>query len=345
MMQNSAVKDRLEAYRVENPQARLVDIAKNLNITELEALHCQVDDQTVFALRTDWQTLFASLPNLGPVMALTRNEYVVHECKGQYAPASWQGPMGLVHSPTIDLRMFSSRWAYLYAVQVKNPRGLLHSFQIFDACGRAVHKIFLEPGGKLDVYHQILQALKRERFELPRLAALALPEAPRPIDSHAIELFRKDWAALQDTHDFFGMLRKHKLPRLQALEIAGADFACELDRNAVARLLELAQKEGEALMAFVGNPGMIQIYSGKVQQTRRVGDWMNVLDPGFNLHIHENGIDRVFVVHKPTRHGLISSLEVFSARGDLILSLFGYRKDDQQQTPSWGRLLSSLSAS
>jgi putative hemin transport protein len=95
-------------------------------------------------------------------------------------------------------------------------------------------------------------------------------------------------------------------------------------------------------MAFVGNPGMVQIYGGTIRNTKRMGDWMNVLDPSFNLHIDERGIDRVFIVHKPSRYGVISSLEVFSPQGELILSFFGYRKDDNQPSPGWSQLLSSL---
>jgi putative hemin transport protein len=341
-MSTLLLKNRLDSYKEENPQARLIDIARSMNVTELEALHCQVDHKTVFALRPEWVRLFEGLPQLGRVMALTRNEYVVHECKGHYGPASWKGQSGLVHSDSIDLRMFASQWKYLYAVQVKNPRGLLQSFQIFDCHGRAVHKIFLEPSADTDIYWGLVHELQMYNPELPSLSPPALPPPSRAVNSEAVEAFRRDWAMLQDTHEFFGLLRKHELPRLQAMEIAGPNFAREVKPEALTRILELARDQGEALMAFVGNSGMIQIYSGKVQNIKRIGDWLNVLDPDFNLHIHEKGLARIFVVHKPTRLGVVSSLEVFSQQGELILSLFGCRKDDQQQAPEWGRMLQSL---
>lgn len=341
-MSPSLLKNRLDSYKEENPQATLVDIAKYMNITELEALHCQVDQKTVFALRGEWKRLFEVLPQLGRVMALTRNEYVVHECKGHYGPASWKGPGGLVHSDTIDLRMFSSQWKYLYAVQVKNPRGLLHSFQIFDGHGRAVHKIFLEPAADTDAYWGLVHELHMYNPELSGISPPPLAEATKAMDAVAVENFRRDWSLLQDTHEFFGLLRKYELPRLQAMEIAGPAFVREVTPEALARVLEMSRDQGEALMAFVGNSGMIQIYSGKVQNIKRVGDWLNVLDPDFNLHIQEKGVKRVFVVHKPTRYGVVSSVEVFSPEGDLILSLFGCRKDDQQQAPEWGRMLLHL---
>lgn len=343
IVETQTLKDRIASYKAENPQARLVDIAKALDISEMEAIHCQVDQQTIFVLKADWQRVFDALPGFGPIMALTRNEFVVHECKGRYAPASWQGPMGLVQGENIDLRMFSSRWRYLYAVQVNNPRGILHSLQIFDASGRAVHKIYLEKGGSLEAYQSLVQELRLPHLDLPeKLATPAEAESFREVNAEDIQNLRQDWAALKDTHEFFGMLRKHRLPRLQAMELAGPEFVREVKKESVAQLLESAQAQAEPLMAFVGNPGMIQIYSGPIQQTKRMGDWMNVLDPTFNLHIHEKGIARAFVVHKPTRYGCISSLEVFSAEDELILSLFGYRKDDKAPAPAWSQLLASL---
>lgn len=343
-MSQSLLKNRLDTFKEENPQARLIDIARSMNITELEALHCLVDHQTVFALRPDWIRLFDELPQLGRVMALTRNESVVHECKGQYGPATWRGSTGLVHSDTIDLRMFSAAWKHLYAVQVKNPRGLLQSFQIFDGHGRAVHKIFLEASADSYAYWTLVHDLQMYNPEAPQITRPAAIEAPRFMDAAAVESFRRDWAGLQDTHEFFGLLKKHQLPRLQALEIAGPDFVHEVGLGAILQTLEAASDRGEALMTFVGNPGMIQIHSSKVQQIKQIGDWINVLDPDFNLHIHEKGLGRAFVVHKPTRQGSVSSLEVFSRQGELILSLFGCRQDDQQQNPAWAAMLGSLKA-
>jgi putative hemin transport protein len=345
-MSPTLLKHRLDNLKEENPKARLIDIARSMNITELEALHCQVDHQTVFALRPDWLRLFNELPQLGRVMALTRNEYVVHECKGQYGPATWRGPTGLIHNDTIDLRMFSASWKYLYAVQVKNPRGLLQSFQIFDGHGRAVHKIFLEASADSYAYWTLVHELEMYNPESPEVTRQASVEAPASVDvdAAAVASFRRDWAKLQDTHEFFRLLKKYQLPRLQALEIAGSDFVREVDPKAVLWILEIARDQNEALMAFVGNPGMIQIYSGKMQQIKRIGDWINVLDPDFNLHVHEKGLDRAFVVHKPTRYGSVSSLEVFCRQGELILSLFGCRGDDQQQNPAWADMLATLEA-
>jgi hypothetical protein len=46
-----------------------------------------------------------------------------------------------------------------------------------------------------------------------------------------------------------------------------------------------------------------------------MGPWLNVLDPGFNLHLREDLIASAWIVRKPTADGVVSSLELFDAGG------------------------------
>jgi DNA replicative helicase MCM subunit Mcm2 (Cdc46/Mcm family) len=55
--------------------------------------------------------------------------------------------------------------------------------------------------------------------------------------------------------------------------------------QAVRKLLEDAAKNGVAIMAFLGNGALTQIYSGKVNKVMAAEGWFNVLDPDFNLHL------------------------------------------------------------
>jgi putative hemin transport protein len=41
-------------------------------------------------------------------------------------------------------------------------------------------------------------------------------------------------------------------------------------------------------MVFVGSPGCIQIHSGPVKNIKVMNEWLNVLDPDFNLHVRED---------------------------------------------------------
>ncbi|HCL2745146.1 TPA: ChuX/HutX family heme-like substrate-binding protein, partial [Pseudomonas aeruginosa] len=89
--------------RAERPQLRARDAAALLQVSEGELVASRVGIDAV-RLRQDWAALLPALGELGPIMALTRNEHCVHERKGPYreVTVSANGQMGLVVSPDID---------------------------------------------------------------------------------------------------------------------------------------------------------------------------------------------------------------------------------------------------
>jgi putative hemin transport protein len=95
-------------------------------------------------------------------------------------------------------------------------------------------------------------------------------------------------------------------------------------------------------MVFVGSPGVIQVHSGTVTRLRMVGDWFNVLDPEFSLHLREPGVASAWVVRKPTVDGIVTSVELFDRDGETIALLFGKRKPGQPESEAWRRLVAGL---
>ena len=71
-------------------------------------------------------------------MALTRNDWCVHERHGRYQDIQADGPVGLVLGPDIDLRVFFSCWRSAWAVEQDGR----YSLQFFDGEGVAVHKVY-----------------------------------------------------------------------------------------------------------------------------------------------------------------------------------------------------------
>ena len=91
----------------------------------------------------------------------------------------------------------------------------------------------------------------------------------------------------------------------------GEDFAWQIDVSSVAAMLRLSANEKLPIMCFVGNPGCIQIHSGPVETIKEMGPWLNVLDPGFNLHLRQDHVKEVWAVRKPTDKGHVTSLEAY----------------------------------
>lgn len=342
------LKQRFINYRTAHPKTRIRDAAGALGVSEAELLATSLGE-TVTRLAGDWRALIRLLPALGRCMALTRNEYAVSEVRGEYGGIELDGHVGQVLGKAIDLRIFLRAWTHGFTVEEPGAAGGTprRSLQFFDASGTAVHKIFVEPEGSEDAFAKL-----RTAFEAPTSMPLVIERGPTPAGERfdafvdVAALIRR-WDAMRDTHEFFHILRDLDLTRQQALRLAGHDRARPVAHGATGELLHVLARTGTKLMIFVGSPGVLQVRSGPVVRVERMGPWLNVLDPDFNLHLREDGIAASWVVRKPTARGVVTSLELFDRNGENILLAFAKRGDHaSEQEPGWWReLLAALETS
>ena len=322
------------------------DAARELGVSEGAAIASAVgrsDGLAAMRLKGPWPALFEQIPRLGTVLALTRNASCVHEKTGAYEDMSHEGLIGLALGKAIDLRIFYLRWAHAFAVSEPGEKGVQRSLQIYDARGDAVHKIFLREDSYLEEWLAFVERNAHQdqaaggHFE----STLAAPEVI-PDEDIDVGAFQQAWAGMTDTHEFFPLLRRFKLGRTQALRLAAQDFAYRVGTDTARTMLQQASQSGLSIMCFVGNPGMIQIHTGPVQRIEVMGPWLNVLDPGFNLHLREDHIAAAWVVKKPTSDGVVTSLELFDANGETIAMFFGERKPGVPELQAWRDLVAQL---
>jgi putative hemin transport protein len=214
---------------------------------------------------------------------------------------------------------------------------------VFDANGTAVHKIYLEPEGNTATWDGIVATRSKD---LPLVVdPLPAPRAEKPDANVDAAGFTAAWDAMQDTHEFFHLLMKFGVTRTQALRVAGPSRAKRVANNSMGKILDGAAASQDKIMIFVGNRGCLQVFSGKVNKIVRMGPWLNVLDPGFNLHLRDDKIATSWVVSKPTKSGVVTSLELFDEAGENIALVFRKRDDrEKAEDPSWSALLSTLEA-
>lgn len=330
------------------------DAAESLGLSEGEAiaLHSAAAGGALPAvglrsqrLRGPWVDLLRSLEDCGPLMALTRNHGVVHEKTGVYTGLSAQGPVALLLGGPIDLRLFFQHWHAAYAVReparASGAADML-SLQFFDAHGTAVHKIFPRPATDLARWQTLADDFADPAGALPSFSPLPPPDAAPDDDGVDVAAFGQAWAAMRDTHEFFGLLKAHALERQQALRLMEGRFTQAVPPDSMRRLLQSAALQAVPIMVFVGNPGCIQIHTGPVQRIEVLGPWLNVLDAGFNLHVREDRIAAAWIVEKPTDDGTVTSLELFDAQRRLMLQCFGERKPGQPEQAVWRALLQPL---
>jgi putative hemin transport protein len=332
---------RWMALRQAKPGIRNRDAAEALGVSEAELIASGLGEKTI-RLQPDWHGLFARLPKLKKVMALTRNETVVHERRGVYGEASFNDHVGLVLGDDIDLRIFLKHWRFMFAVEEESRRGALKSLQIFDQSGTAVHKIYAEDGTDARAWAGLVADLRAPMQSAQLDLGATSKTVPRPdaeIDAAAL---LEGWQNLKDTHDFVPLLMKHKAQPTQAFRFAEGRFTVRLGKGAVRSLLDTASERAVPIMVFVGNRGIIQIHSGPVMRIQTVGEWLNVLDPEFNLHLREDRIAEVWRVEKPTTDGTVTSIEVFDADAERMVTFFGKRKPGEPELTEWRELAGGL---
>ncbi|MGR3372677.1 MAG: hemin-degrading factor [Pseudooceanicola nanhaiensis] len=342
---DSPVADSPEALRRAQAEATLRprDLAESLGVSEAHLLAARTG-QGVTRIAAHPDGLVAGLAALGRLMALTRNDSIVSEVEGTYLDYRPGAHASMVLGPEIDLRIFASHWVHGFAVEAETKQGLRRSFQVFDAAGDAIHKVYLPLGADPDAWTALRDRLATgetsDRLETgPRGTVEAAIEAPEK----AARL-REEWDRLTDSHQFLMLCRKLRVNRLGAYRMAGAPHARRLAPEALGTLLHRLAETRVPTMIFAGNRGCIQIKSGPIGPIRPMGPWLNVLDPGFDMHLRGDHVAEVWAVTKPSRRGPAVSVEAFDERGALITQLFGHRTAEVDHNAAWIELVEALPA-
>lgn len=337
-MENTAVslRERYKTFKSENPKVRIRDAAKQLRVSEAELV--AVSTGTI-RLGSDIADILKAIPSLGYVMALTRNDFAVHERKGEYRKIGINGHVGLVVNPDIDLRLFLNVWKFCFAVNDDGRK----SIQFFSKDGEAVHKVYLQEQSNLEAYNNLIERFKAVDQEAPLFIETAPARNDEKPDSEIdVNGFQSAWLSLKDTHDFYGLLHEFKVTRTQAMRLAPAGYVQKIDLLALKRVLEGVSARSMEIMVFIGNKGCIQIHTGFAKRLLQTGPWFNILDPEFNMHLREDAIANIWVVKKPTEDGFVTSIETYDAAGDIIVQFFGKRKPGIPEREDWRKVISDF---
>lgn len=340
--QHQALSQQWTNLLQEQPGLRIRNASQQLGVSELELLLTRLG-QGVVLLTPAFAQILIDLEHLGSVMALTRNEQVVHERHGTYTGfrVNKAGTMGICLGD-IDLRTFFKHWAVACAVVEGEADKARKSIQFFNTEGTAVHKVYLTRHTDENKWDDLIRKYTRPNQEADFISR-AIPDKSYPNSGQvAEESLRNAWSELKDVHHFQAMLERLGIDRLEALSLAGPDYAQTLNKQAAEHTLQLAADRQLDLMVFVGNGNIVQIHTGKVHKLKRTGTWFNVLDPEFNLHINTADIEQIWSVKRPTADGIVSSVECFNARRELVLTFFGARKPGKPELESWRKLVSEL---
>ncbi|MFZ4832939.1 hemin-degrading factor [Rouxiella sp. Mn2063] len=323
-----------------NPGKYARDLAAILAISEAQLTFLRVGNGAK-RLNVEVRTLLAALENVGKTKSITRNEYAVHEQVGRYQNQQLGGHAGLILNPrALDLRLFLHNWKYVFALSEESPRGVRHSLQFFDNSGDALHKVYTTDETDLAVWHALVEQYT-DHENLP--LALSAPSKPVQTEAGNLATLDEEWRAMTDVHQFFQLLKRHNVSRQQAFRAVGEDLAYQVDNGSLTAVLNAARDAQNEIMIFVSNPGCVQIFTGKIEKVMPHGEWTNVFNTDFTLHVVESAIAESWVTRKPTKDGFVTSLEIFAADGSQIAQLFGQRTEGTHEQTQWREQITALS--
>ena len=334
--------EEIRSYRAENSKLRERDIAANLGISEaaLVAAECGIS-----AIRIDANPnkLLERAPEMGEVMALSRNESAVHEKIGIYENIQIGEMTSLTLGENIDLRIFNRVWAHAFAVTKTDGETVRRSLQYFDKSGEAIHKVHLRSASDVEAYEKIVAdfRLEDQSQDFVAQAFTQLPSGRK--EGFDVAELRVQWSKMTDTHDFFGMLKKLDIDRQAAVQSVGEDYAWKLGAGIADEFFRKSAETQMNLMCFVANRGIVQIHTGPVSNIQAMGPWLNVMDLTFHLHLRADHIAEAWAVRKPTKDGHVTSVECYGKDGEMIIQFFGKRKEGNIEMPEWRDLVEGLS--
>lgn len=320
----------------QEPHLRIREAAKRLGVSEAALVAA---DPANCRLNTKATAVLQRLTEVGEVMGLTRNDHAVIEKTGHYEGWHAHPHAAMFVGPEIDMRCFVGQWKHCYSVAGKRP-----SIQFFDKHGQAIHKVFALKNTNQDAWRAIVNSFANDDDD-DNTVSFEEVSAPAPLtDATSIdkEALIKAWGELEDVHHFHSLLRKFKLDRLTATRLVEDAYSRQLPNLAVVDCLERSAAENIPLLIFVGNDANIQIHGGPIERTAWRDQWFNVLDPRFNLHLATEGIAESWLTTKPVKNGTVTAVECYDAHGEVILSIFGHRKEKQGERDDWRALGSVL---
>ncbi|WP_028945311.1 ChuX/HutX family heme-like substrate-binding protein [Pseudomonas vranovensis] len=282
----------------------------------------------------------AHLHALGPVLTRTPASHAWIEQLGRYPQSDDISEAGLVIGDDgLDLRLNLRAW---YWVGVSHDAGAgSYALKVFDRHGRLLLCVMSVPESSLAEWRQLYGRCVERRPEF----ALKEPFVRREL---LVPGLVEEWAAMNNVHEHFALLKRHGLTRYEGNELVTPQFARRLaERSPVALFRQLAGS-GLELMLFVYSAGSVQIFTGQLSGMHAYENRLVFEMPATSLaaatcfSIVDAMEAQTWRVHKPNERGGVTSLELFDAGQRLIVQVFARRPAGEPEQVAWRQWLDAL---
>ncbi len=317
------LKQAWRELRARQPQMRIREAAASLGVSEAELLATTCGNGAI-RLVARWPELLTELSTCGSLMALTRNDFAVHEKTGLYGNLSVHGEQWLVSGQNIRLCLLLLHWYAGFAVSEETHAGVRHSLHFFARDGEAIHKIYLAGAEHLAGYQRLIEVYRADDQSPGLQLPVSAPQTAVRMDELP-PLWRRLWACNTASGETTPV-------------VAIADMAVTQFRQLMHQLAQMLLPVEIAVV----NQGAMQVHEGLIQNLHLTGPWFNVLDTGFNLHLNETAIERMQVVNIAYRQHTLNGLLLLDKQGQTIVSIFGQYDDETGESPIWREFVAAL---
>jgi putative hemin transport protein len=253
--------------------------AETLKVSEAELIASGCG-HFVTRLLPDPQAFLRKLFLLGEIKTVVRNPSAVIERDGTVRGVENHGGAAVVEADHFELVCETAQWEKGFALREKTSGGLKLSAQFFTAAGTSAAKFFLRPASDVDAFAHLIAA-----FTSPNQS----PQEPTS-------------------------------PKLAA-SIAPLEQTTSVAPGALMAFLQTAARLRHSLTFVTRNAAACLSTSKAIERVKRSdrGGWVNVLDGGLDIHLHEDGIRYLKPVADETGDG--GWLHWFSEQQAIALSV------------------------
>ncbi|PZR50420.1 MAG: hemin-degrading factor, partial [Stutzerimonas stutzeri] len=127
----------------------------------------------------------------------------------------------------------------------------------------------------------------------------------------------------QKPGDFFSLLKRFKVTRMQALRLADPCFAYPLPVMSLRRMFLTAAGAARPVVIAIGNVAHIQIYESPVTDVQAAGLTLDVRGADFRLWLREDRVYDAWAVRRPGIGAIGTTVEIFDEAGNTTVVVFG----------------------
>lgn len=334
------LKSKWKQLQAAEPDLLTDELAKRIGVTELELVAARVGSGVIRLAEDAIIDIFSVLPEVGRVMVFASNSACRYMKKGWFDGVLLGKTSGEVIGGAIDLRLYFEHFKYAFIVKEK-MHGVLHeSLQFFDIDGTAVVKIYKIEQTNTKLWQRLVNtfsSLDQNPYVFVNDASQSGPGiASHKVDTQSLLCsWCKNCICPYETH---GLLKAYNVSRLQSLRLLGKQFAQKADDYTAEFILYKAAQTGLPIKITTESSGLIQAHSGVINNFKKVGWWINVLEEDFNLHLRYDLIAETWVVKKPTTAGTVTSVEMYDDKGQQIISFYGQSMPGRPEMAAWTEL-------